>query len=170
MTTFKVKNSTSGDMIEVNAIWPKDMEDKNGPAYIWAHGGAAIYFEAQDFIGIKRVEALKLNATIFNVNYRKAPEAKCPDNQQDFVDVIRYIYTHGPNFAVDPNKLAIGGESGGGWIAAGAVNLMIKAGDIDKVKTVFLETPMLSDEIPKVPEEQREDYEWKWGSDLDEYE
>lgn len=104
-----------------------------------------------------------MNAVVFNVNYRLGPETKCPDDQQDFVDAIRYIHANASTFGVDANKLAIGGESGGGWIAAGAANLMIKDGDIDKVKAILLETPMVSDECPKYPAEELDDYEKTWG-------
>ena len=49
--------------------------------------------------------------------------------------------------------MCMAGISGGGWIAAGAMNLLVKAGQEHKVKALFLHTAMLSHEISKAPED-----------------
>lgn len=39
---------------------------------------------------------------------------------------------------------------------------MIKAGDIYKVEAVFLDTPMVSDEVPKTEKKYLDEYEYAW--------
>ena len=55
------------------------------------------------------------------------------------------------------------GISGGGWIVAGAMNLMAKKGSINRVKACFIHTGMLSNECGNMPEDKLEVYERDWG-------
>ena len=51
------------------------------------------------------------------------------------------------------------GISGGGWIAVGAMNLMVKDGQSDRIKALFVHTGMLSHETGRVPESEIHRYE-----------
>ena len=56
---------------------------------------------------------------VFNVDYRLAPEAKCPENIKDFYSVLKYVIDNSSTLGVDPARVAIWGESGGGYLTAG---------------------------------------------------
>ena len=56
---------------------------------------------------------------VFNVDYRLAPEAKCPENILDFYSVLKYVLDNSAALAVDPARVAVWGESGGGYLTAG---------------------------------------------------
>lgn len=71
---------------------------------------------------------------------------------------------HGEEYGVDPQKVCMAGISGGGWIAVGAANLMAKAGDISKVKALFIHTGMLSNETAHFKREELTEYERDWGN------
>jgi len=63
-----------------------------------------------------------LNHTIvFNVEYRLAPETKCPGGQIDFKKAFLHIHKNADKYGINRNKIVIGGEDGGSWIACGAV-------------------------------------------------
>jgi len=51
------------------------------------------------------------------------------------------------------------GISGGGWVCLGAANILSKQGNGYKVKAQFLQTPMISDEVGMLKDEDREDFE-----------
>lgn len=94
--------------------------------------------EAEDYHGFAKIQANNMNCVFFNVGFRNGPEVKAPQNQEDFVAVVRHVFENAEDFGVDASKICISGRSGGGWICAGAANLMAKAGDIDKVKAMFI--------------------------------
>ena len=52
------------------------------------------------------------------VNHRLAPEHPMPGSMQDGYDVTQYVATHADEFAVDPQKIMLGGFSSGGNCAA----------------------------------------------------
>ena len=56
-------------------------------------------------------------------------------------------------FGIDPSRVCLAGISGGGWIVAGAANLMAKEDKLGKIKALFIHTGMLSDECGRMPEE-----------------
>lgn len=97
--------------------------------------------------------SLNLNCVVFNIDYRLAPEHKCPGGQEDFVDCVNYVLANAGKFGINPNKAAMAGCSGGGWIAVGAANLLAKANDLGKIKALFIHTGMLSDTTASVPED-----------------
>ena len=53
--------------------------------------------------------ALNLDCIVFNVDYRLAPEVKCPVGQEDFVDALLHVRENADSFGVDANKLCISG-------------------------------------------------------------
>jgi len=63
---------------------------------------------------------------VFNVDYRKGPEAKCPKGQQDFAKVIEHVYNNANSFGVNNKQMMASGCSGGGWICFGACHLLTK--------------------------------------------
>lgn len=119
--------------------------------------------EAKDSHHLMYVIANNLNCVVFNVGFRNGPEVKCPQGQQDFAAVVRYVNKNGDQFGVDPNKICISGTSGGIWIAAGAANLMAKAGDLNIVKAFFLQQGMLSNEMANLNRDNLTDYERYWS-------
>ena len=96
---------------------------------------------------------LNLNCVVFNIDYRKGPEVKCPTGQQDFVDAVTHVLSDPAKYGIDATKASLAGASGGGWIAGGAANLMAKANSLHKIKAIFMHTGMLSNESARVPED-----------------
>ena len=59
---------------------PKKLQGAEGKhtAYIYAHGGGVIGIEASTYKPLLSYYAMECDAVIFNVDYRLAPETKCP--------------------------------------------------------------------------------------------
>ena len=55
---------------------------------------------------------------IFSVEYRKAPRFTFPSQIEETVAVTRYILAQSAQFDIDPNRVAIMGDSAGGALSA----------------------------------------------------
>ena len=53
----------------------------------------------------------------FSIDYRLSPKYRHPAAAEDVEQAIRYVKTHAGEFRVDPNRLALMGESAGGHLA-----------------------------------------------------
>lgn len=85
--------------------------------------------------------AMDCGVVVFNVDYRLAPETRCPNNVLDFYEVIKYVASNASELGIDPSKIAMAGESGGGYICAGAmVQLALK----DQSSLVKLAIPVIA--------------------------
>jgi acetyl esterase/lipase len=92
------------------------------PVVLWLHGGALIAGDrqAENPPGIR--EALcKAGYTVVSIDYRLAPEAKLPAILEDLQDACRWVREKGPGlFAADAKRVAVMGESAGGYLALAA--------------------------------------------------
>merc|ERR1712088_557164 len=101
---------------------PKSLAgEKSRPAIVYAHGGGCIGGSADMYKGFLAHMALDSRVIVFNVDYRLAPETRCPNNVLDFYETIKYVSANAADLGVDPARIAMAGESGGGYICSGAM-------------------------------------------------
>ena len=103
--------------------------------------------------------ACNLNCVVFNIDYRLAPEHKCPGGQEDYLDCVNHGIANADKYGIDKGKVCLAGCSGGGWIIMGAANMLAKANDLGKIKAIFFHTGMVSNETQHLPKEKVEKYE-----------
>lgn len=96
-------DTEKGVQIKIFMIKPIDLPKDNNPAYIYAHGGAGIMFDAASNNDLMSHTALNLNCVVFNVDYRLGPEAKAPKGQMDMVAAVRHISKNASKYGVDNN-------------------------------------------------------------------
>ena len=126
--------------VEVRLYRPAGGEGR-GPALLWIHGGGYIIGDAaQDDVLCQRF-ARRLGATVASVNYRLAPEHPYPVPVEDCYSALTWL-SKLP--AVDPARLAIGGASAGGGLAAALALLTRDRGQID-LAAQLLVYPMIDD-------------------------
>lgn len=112
-----------------------------GPALLWIHGGGYILGDAaQDDVLCQRY-ARKLGATVASVNYRLAPEHPYPAPVEDCYSALAWLSTLP---SVDPARVAIGGASAGGGLAAALALLTRDRGQIE-LAAQLLVYPMIDD-------------------------
>ncbi|MBH0775293.1 alpha/beta hydrolase [Nocardia bovistercoris] len=114
------------------------------PALVWHHGGGYVMGSADDDDLTCRRIALETGAVVVSVDYRLAPESPAPGPLNDSYAVLKWLHDNAAEFGLDPTRIAVGGTSAGGGIAAA---LAIRARDEGDLPVSFqlLIYPMLDD-------------------------
>ncbi|GAU89747.1 hypothetical protein RvY_02258 [Ramazzottius varieornatus] len=95
-------------------------EKKEGlrPALVYIHGGGWVYEFPELYALMERYFAHHLNIIVVSINYRLAPEHPYPAAIEDCTKAIKYLHTHATEYGVDPGRISLAGDSGGGNLAA----------------------------------------------------
>lgn len=97
--------------------------------------------------------ANKLGMKIIYISHRLAPVCTFPDFLYECFDAIKWIHQHPNQMGIDPNKIAIWGESSGGNIAASLTHLLRDAGfNIIRHQTLVYPMVDLSHDYPSKKE------------------
>lgn len=88
------------------------------PALIWYHGGGWVMGDIDTHDGMCRALANAAGAAVVSVDYRRPPEAKFPAAADDAYAVVTWLAEHGARLRIDGSRLAVGGDSAGGNLAA----------------------------------------------------
>lgn len=111
------------------------------PALLWIHGGGYVIGKAAEDDDVCRVLTRKLGIVVAAVDYRLAPEHPYPAPLEDCYSALRWL-AQLPG--VDPGRVAIGGASAGGGLAAALAFLARDRGEVRPVAQI-LSYPMLDD-------------------------
>src|SRR5215468_2192594 len=98
------------------------------PVHVYFHGGGWVIGDIETHDGICRSLANAAGCVVASVDYRLAPEHKYPVAAQDAFAATRWIAREAGRLGVDGGRIAVGGDSAGGNLAA-AVALMARDGD-----------------------------------------
>jgi acetyl esterase/lipase len=116
----------------------------NGGALLWIHGGGLVTgAAAQDHRFCVEV-ARDLAVPVVSVDYRLAPEHPYPVPVDDCLSAWRWLQGHAVDRGVDPARVAIGGQSAGGCLAASLVQ-RVHDGPGQQPVAQWLFCPMLDD-------------------------
>jgi acetyl esterase len=88
------------------------------PTLVFYHGGGFVIGDLDTHDGLCRIIANESGARVIAVDYRLAPEHKFPAAVDDSYAALAWIAAHASEFEVDPNRIAVGGDSAGGGLAA----------------------------------------------------
>jgi acetyl esterase/lipase len=114
------------------------------PALYWTHGGGYIIGNPEQDEASNIAFARELGITVAAVRYRLAPEHPAPAAVEDAYAGLRWLHAQAARLNIDPARIAIGGASAGGGLAA---SLALVAHDRGEVRPAFqlLVYPMLDD-------------------------
>ena len=96
------------------------MPDEPLPAIIHIHGGGFVMGAPEMKDVENRLFASDLKCAIYSVDHRLAPEAPHPAPLEDIYSVFVWLHANAGQLGLDPHRIGIKGESGGGGFAAGA--------------------------------------------------
>lgn len=114
------------------------------PALLWIHGGGFVLGNvAGDDLKAKGL-ALALNCVVASVEYRLAPEHPFPAPLEDCYAALKWLANNAGDFGINPARIAIGGASAGGGLAAGLGLLARDRGEVDVCYQLLI-YPMIDD-------------------------
>src|SRR5262245_50610336 len=119
-------------------------DEQSGAGLLWIHGGGMVMGAPRQDDRVCAHTAALLGMTIASADYRLAPEHPFPIPQQDCMAVWTWLQSNASDLGVDPERIAIGGGSAGGGLAASVANTLHDAGGIQPVGQWLL-YPMLDD-------------------------
>ena len=90
------------------------------PALIYLHGGGWTLFSLDTHDRVMREYAARAGVIVVGVDYALSPEARFPVALEQTVSVVRWLATHGHELGIDPERVAIGGDSAGANLSLAA--------------------------------------------------
>ncbi len=104
-------------------------EPEGLPIVLHLHGGGYVFMLPESFSKPWKEIAIAANAIVVSLDYRLAPEHPYPAALDDAVAVVRWLREHATELGADPARIAIGGESAGGGLAAATTLRLLAEGD-----------------------------------------
>lgn len=114
------------------------------PVLLWLHGGGYILGKPEQDEAWCCQVARELGMGVVSVDYRCAPEHPFPAGLEDSYAALQWISAQGGTQGLDARRIAIGGASAGGGLAAALVQFAHDRGNIP-VRFQLLVYPMLDD-------------------------
>jgi acetyl esterase/lipase len=107
-----------GGPIPVRVYAPKGSGAAALPGLIYFHGGGGVFGSIDSHDSLCRALANAGACRVVSVGYRLAPEHRFPAAVDDAFAATCRIAAHAQDFGIDPRRLAVGGDSIGGGLAA----------------------------------------------------
>ncbi len=92
--------------------------DEPGPLLVFFHGGGMIYGDLDSHDALCRFLAEQAGVRVLAVDYRLAPEHPFPAAVDDAWAAFEWVSSNAADYGADPARLAVGGDSAGGHLAA----------------------------------------------------
>jgi acetyl esterase/lipase len=131
------------------------------PAVLHIHGGGFLIGNPEMNDSRNRLLAQDMGCVVMSVDYRLAPETPFPGGIEDCYAALYWLHRHAGEMGIDPQRIAIVGESAGGGLAA---SLALLARDRGEVPVCFQQLifPMLDDRTGTVGAEHPYAGEFLW--------
>ena len=117
---------------------------RSSAALLWIHGGGYVVGRAILNDRLCGEIARELGITVVATEYRKAPEQPFPAALDDCHAAWTWLQREAASLGIDPARIAIGGESAGGGLAAALAQRLHDEGGIQPVGQLLF-CPMLDD-------------------------
>ncbi len=139
-------HAISGDGASVLLRWyapPGHDPSAAGPAAVYLHGGGMIMGTVAQYDRWVAAYAADSGVPLLAVDYRRAPEHPHPAPVEDAYAGLAWLAAHARELGVDPARIALMGDSGGGGLAAAAA-LLARDRGLPVARQILI-YPMLDD-------------------------
>lgn len=102
------------------AYYPETRETGDGklPALVYIHGGGFTIGSIDTHDTLCRRTCAAADCVVVSVDYRLAPEDRFPAAVEDCDDAYRWVVAHADQLGIRSRRIAVGGDSAGGNLAA----------------------------------------------------
>ena len=100
------------------------------PALVYFHGGGWVIGDLDTHDTLCRELANGSGCAVVAVDYRMGPEHRFPAAVDDAVSATRWVHSNADKLGIDAQRLAVGGDSAGGNLAAVVALAARDAGDL----------------------------------------
>ena len=123
--TTLVTTTADGYPLRVRIYRPATLDEPSAPApaIVFAHGGGWFQCSLALYDNPCRALANATRCVVLSVDYRLAPEHPFPQPLEDVYHALVWAAGHAGALGIDPHRLAVGGDSAGGNLAAGTALL-----------------------------------------------
>ena len=90
---------------------------------VFYHGGGWVLGSMNTHDDVCRKLALAMGHAVLSVDYRLAPEFAFPEPLNDCIVALRWAHANAAELGIDATRIAVGGDSAGGNLAAVVANL-----------------------------------------------
>ena len=109
-------------------IYTPKVEESGGEgplaAFVFYHGGGWVTGDIPSHEGLCCRLANEAGCVVVSVDYRCAPESKYPAAVNDAFAATRWVFDNARRIGVDPARIAVGGDSAGGNLAAAVAQML----------------------------------------------
>ncbi|WP_338673559.1 alpha/beta hydrolase [Streptomyces sp. SCSIO 30461] len=96
------------------------------PLLVFFHGGGWVIGSRAEYAPLTRFLAHHAGVRVLSVDYRLAPEHPFPAPFNDALAAFEHAHAHAAELGVDPQRIAVGGDSAGGNLAAAVSQAVMK--------------------------------------------
>lgn len=161
-STLRIPGPDGAPDVGVQLYQPTNV-DGDLPAFLWIHGGGFVS-GTPDWDFPLEATAKALPAVIIAVDYRLAPETRFPGAIEDCHAALLWLHAQAASLGIDRSRIAIGGVSAGGSLAAGLALLARDRGALPIAFQLLLQ-PKLDDRTCLPGRTQHAAGEFVWTPD-----
>lgn len=113
--------------VPVTLYTPANLPEPSG-LLVYFHGGGFAVGSRLSHAPVARYLATHAGVRVLSVEYRRAPEHRFPAAVQDAFAAFEYAHRHASALGADPARIAVGGDSAGGNLAAVTAQQAVQRG------------------------------------------
>ncbi|NYF18215.1 acetyl esterase/lipase [Microbacterium sp. AK009] len=137
------------DHARIRVRWTSPTVTNPGPAVLYLHGGAMVAGSVDLYDPLVRTYVGWTRVPFLSVDYRISPGVRAGTAAFDALAALEWLVAQAPALGVDPNRIAVMGDSAGGGIAA-ALAVLARDRGVPLARQILI-YPMLDDRATPDP-------------------